>query len=157
MEVALQTLIEAAEQEWVDHWRRGPSRLRWDELPPQRGDAAPDVDLSDTNGQPTKLGELWNELPLLLIFWRHFGCGCAEGRLQRLRDEYPELLATGARIAVVGQAEPERASWYADTKSLQVQLLCDPEERCTARTVSWNAAPGYCGETPGPTPRSNGR
>jgi hypothetical protein len=35
--------VEAAEKEWLDLWKRGPSRLRWTKVPLQVGDSAPDL------------------------------------------------------------------------------------------------------------------
>ena len=40
--------IEAAEVEWLDLWKQGPTRLRWTEVPLQVGDLAPDFELKDT-------------------------------------------------------------------------------------------------------------
>ena len=37
--------IEAAEAEWLDLWKQGPTRLRWTKVPLQVGDLAPDFDL----------------------------------------------------------------------------------------------------------------
>ena len=39
--------IEAAEKEWLDLWKQGPSRLRWTQVPLQVGDLAPDFELQD--------------------------------------------------------------------------------------------------------------
>jgi peroxiredoxin len=37
------------------------------------GDKAPDVVLSDSNGDEVRLSSLWRERPLVLVFLRHFG------------------------------------------------------------------------------------
>ena len=42
--------IESAEKEWLDLWKKGPTRLRWDKVPLQVGDVAPDFELQDTSG-----------------------------------------------------------------------------------------------------------
>ena len=36
--------IKAAEKEWLDLWKQGPSRLRWTKVPLQVGDLAPDFE-----------------------------------------------------------------------------------------------------------------
>ena len=64
----------------------------------------------------------------MLIFWRHFGCGCGVGRAERLRGEYEVLVGAGANVAIVGQGEPERAAWYKDKFSVPCPILCDPDE-----------------------------
>lgn len=49
---------QAATRDWLDHWRAGPTRERWTELPPQRGDHAPDLALLDArSGEPTPLSQ----------------------------------------------------------------------------------------------------
>ena len=121
-----------ARRDWLDHWQRGPTRPRWTELPPQRGDQAPDLELVDARSErPTALSTLWRSGPALLLFWRHFGCSCGRDRAERLRAEFDDYLAAGASVALIGQGEPDRTRVYAEANSLPstVTLLCDPDER----------------------------
>lgn len=127
-QLALADLQRAAESRWRAHWMTGPSRRRWNELPLQVGDPAPDFTLPDADGEPRSLSEYWAGQPALLLFWRHFGCGCGVGRAKRLEAEYPRLVEAGARIAIIGQGEPERAAWYQDRFSIPGTLLVDPDE-----------------------------
>jgi hypothetical protein len=62
-----------AEQKWLEAWRAGPQRLRWDHVPLQVGDAAPDLELTDHTGQTRRLSTYWQNGPALILFWRHFG------------------------------------------------------------------------------------
>ena len=126
--MALAELQRAAEQRWRKHWLAGPTRQQWQELPLQAGDAAPDFELLDAAGRSHTLSEFWAEGPAVLLFWRHFGCGCGIGRAERLADEYPRLLEQGAQVAIVGQGEPDRAAWYQDRFSVPGTLLVDPDE-----------------------------
>jgi len=122
---------EAAERDWHEHWKIGPRRERWTELPVQRGDPAPSVDLVEArSGRLTSLAELWADGPALLLFWRHFGCGCGRDRAERLRDEYTDYRAAGARVALIGQGERERTNTYASANGLpeDMPLFCDPDE-----------------------------
>jgi peroxiredoxin len=122
----------AAGRQWIEHWRTGPTRERWTELPPQRGDVAPDLDLVDArSGDRAALSRLWAEGPALLLFWRHFGCSCGRDRAERLRREYADYTGAGATVALIGQGEPERTLAYAAANELpeSMWLLCDPEER----------------------------
>lgn len=77
------SLFEAAERRWLANWQRGPTRRRWSELPLQVGDQAPDFELLDDAGHPRSLRSLWRDRPALLLFWRHFGCGCGTARAER--------------------------------------------------------------------------
>lgn len=39
----------------------------------EKGDNAPDVELVDTDGKPTRLSTFWKNSPLVLVFTRHLG------------------------------------------------------------------------------------
>jgi len=123
---------DAAGRQWRERWRTGPTRTRWTEVPLQAGDEAPSLDLVEARSATTvALSSMWIDRPALLLFWRHFGCSCGRDRAARLRDEFDGYLAAGARVAILGQGEPERTLAYAAANSLpqDVALLCDPEER----------------------------
>lgn len=121
-------MFEAAEQRWLRNWDKGPTRRRWTSLPIQNGDPAPDFQLKDSTGQSRLLSEFWKDRPALLVFWRHFGCGCGVGRAERLANEYERFTKAGANTVVVGQGEPERAAWYKQKFSVPCPILIDPDE-----------------------------
>ncbi|MGH2627156.1 MAG: AhpC/TSA family protein, partial [Anaerolineales bacterium] len=73
-----------------------------------------------------RLSSLWRDGPALLLFWRYFGCGCGIQRADRLRDEYPQYLAGGAKVVVIGQGEPLRAAAYREKYGIPCPILCDP-------------------------------
>ncbi|MGH2754635.1 MAG: peroxiredoxin-like family protein [Actinomycetota bacterium] len=124
--MAIQDQMQAAHAEWRDHFERGPSRLRWESLPPQVGDVAPDVELLDLDGSSRRLSEFWTDRPALILFWRHQSCSCGYDRAERLQREYEQYTGAGANVVVVGQAEPERAKEYATVRSIPCPILCDP-------------------------------
>lgn len=121
---------EAAGREWLGHWRAGPTRRRWDDLPLQVGDAAPSLDLVEArSGRTSPLSSAWTGSPALLLFWRHFGCSCGMDRAARLRDELPQYEEAGAEVVIVGQGEPERAAAYRERQQLEPPILCDRDYR----------------------------
>jgi peroxiredoxin len=120
------SLIEAAEQEWLEHWKRGPSRLRWSKTPLQVGDSAPDYILPDTSGQFVHLRDYWIGRPALLLFWRHYGCGCGIERAHRLVQEYPDYTQAGTNVVIIGAGEPARSALYVQTHNLPCPMLSDP-------------------------------
>jgi len=126
MDEPVARLIAAAEDRWKAAWAAGPTRLRWNALPPQPGDAAPDDHLTDHDGRPVRLSSRWASQPLLLLFWRHFGCSCGMDRAARLREEIAGYRAAGGDVAIVGQGEPARAARYRERQHLDVPILCDP-------------------------------
>src|SRR5437660_12713231 len=106
-------LIEDAERDWLQQWMRGPTRIAPETPPPQVGATAPDLTLPDQTDRPVTLSPLWRDGPLLLLFWRGFGCGCGRERATRLRDELSSYRDVGATVVAIGQGEPERADAYA--------------------------------------------
>ena len=116
-----------AEQQWLDAWHRGPQRTRWDRIPLQVGDAAPDLTLPDHTGEMVQLSSLWSESPAVVLFWRHFGCSCGHDRAARLKDEHAQYTEAGASMIVIGQGEPARAAEYRERTGIPCPMLCDPD------------------------------
>ena len=121
-------MFEAAEQRWLRNWQKGPTRRKWTSVPLQAGDPAPDFELVDSSKRHHRLSDFWKDKPALMIFWRHFGCGCGVGRAERLHKEYDQLVSSGANIVVIGQGDPERAAWYKAKFSVPCPILLDPDE-----------------------------
>lgn len=122
----LDSQIQSAEEEWLQHWKSGPSRLRWNKIPLQVDDQAPDHELQDSTGATVHLRDFWNHKPALLLFWRHYGCGCSIERARRLQKEYSDYIRLGANVVIIGQGEPERAAAYIQNHKLPCPVLCDP-------------------------------
>ncbi|MFQ5944547.1 MAG: redoxin domain-containing protein [Anaerolineales bacterium] len=129
MSSVLESQIQAAEQECLNSWKRGPTRLRWSKLPPQVGEPAPDFDLSDSSGKGVHLSDFWRDRPALLMFWRHYGCGCGLERASRLQKEYADYTLAGVNVVIIGQGEPVRTAAYAQEYGLPCPVLCDPAFR----------------------------
>lgn len=127
MTETVEDLIGGAEQRWKAGWEAGPTRLRWTSLPPQAGDPAPDATLPDHDGRAIRLSTLWAKRPILLLFWRHFGCSCGMDRADRLRAELGDYRAAGGDVVIVGQGEPARAARYRERQQLDVLILSDPD------------------------------
>jgi len=126
-EPELAQLEAAAEQRWLASWLTGPTRTRYDELPPQTGDRAPDPVLPDTSGEPRRLSEYWAHGPALVIFMRHFGCSCLMERWEGLKLELADYTGAGTRVVGICQAEPDRARAVAERRAYGFPLLCDPD------------------------------
>ena len=121
--------IKAAESEWLDLWKQGPTRLRWTEVPLQVGDLAPDFELKDTSGKLVHLCDFWSNGPALILFWRHYGCSCGVDRAKLLQNEYADYIKLGASVVVIGQGEPERSKDYSEKHDIPCPVLCDPTYR----------------------------
>jgi peroxiredoxin len=119
--------VKAAEQEWLESWRVGPTYLHWTEPPVQYGDPAPNLRLQSTSGAWVELSSLWARRPVLLMFWRHFGCSCGMDRAKRLKKEYNNYIAAGGQVVVITQGEPERAQLYVKQFEVPGLVLCSPD------------------------------
>jgi peroxiredoxin len=115
----------AAEARWLETWAIGPTETEGVGLP--TGATAPDLVLPDHHGAPVRLSDLWSAQPVLLMFWRHFGCGCGVDRAVRLKAEYDDYRALGLAPVVIAQGEPERAAAYHAQQDLPCPVLCDPD------------------------------
>jgi hypothetical protein len=51
----------------------GIARTRQHTHPPSRADALADVVLPDADGNDVRLGDLWREKPVALVWLRHYG------------------------------------------------------------------------------------
>ena len=122
----LDSQIQSAEAEWLQHWKNGPSRLRWNKIPLQVGDQAPDFELQDSMGATVHLRDFWKDNPALVLFWRHYGCGYGIERARRLQNEYSNYINLGANVLIIGQGEPERAAAYIQNHKIPCPILCDP-------------------------------
>jgi peroxiredoxin len=127
MSEVLARQLEAADRRWLEAWLRGPQRIRWERPPPQAGDLAPDVELINVEGKPTRLSGFWSGGPAHLIFLRHYGCSCGKERAAQLREEYPRLVGAGAQVIAIGQGEPERTIEYIKVRQMPCPVLCDPQ------------------------------
>lgn len=121
------TIVDQAETEFLETWQAGPKVTRWNSAPVQPGDSAPPFVLPDQTGTAVSLGKLVANGPLLLIFWRHFGCGCGFERAARLHAELDDYRATDASVVIIGQGLPEQAAVYATDHKLELPILTDPD------------------------------
>lgn len=121
---ALEELTGAAETEWLDRWTAGPTEEEGPGLP--AGANAPDLVLVDHQGEKRNLSEFWSARPALIVFWRHFGCGCGVARAERLKTEWADYQEAGLNPVIVAQGEPARAAAYVLEQGLPCPVLCDP-------------------------------
>lgn len=65
-ETIVKNQLKAAGDEWLEHWKNGPKRLRWQLQPVQVGDPAPNFSLLDSTGQKVSLEDFWNRRFMLV-------------------------------------------------------------------------------------------
>jgi peroxiredoxin len=128
----LKQAIELGEEDFFRIWQNGPEVTRWDTLPVQVGDAAPDFSLPDQTGTIVSLDSVLAFGPAIVLFWRHFACGCGVERAARLRDELADYRATGASVLIIGQGLPIQAAAFGEEYDLDLPILTD-QDRSTYR------------------------
>jgi peroxiredoxin len=102
---------------------------------PQRTDPPPhagrleDVVLKDHRGADVRLGELWRQQPVVLVFLRHYGCVFCRAHAVQLHHARERFAAAGARLALVGQGTPDDANRFRRAQSIDVPVYADPERR----------------------------
>lgn len=122
---ALARALDDGEKEFLRLWQSGPEMPRWESLPIQIGDPAPPFELPDQMGRIVSLRSLLEDGPAILLFWRHFGCGCGADRAHRLREELAAYRETGATVVIIGQGLPIQAAAYAEEENLDLPILTD--------------------------------
>lgn len=131
-QVELDRALAVGEDDFFRIWQNGPEATRWDSLPVQVGDMAPGFALPDQAGTTVTLDDLVTNGSVMVLFWRHFGCGCGADRAARLRDELADYRSTGASVVIIGQGLPVQAAAYAEEHDLDLPILTD-EDRSTYR------------------------
>jgi peroxiredoxin len=128
----LEHAIELGEEDFFRIWQSGPEVTRWDTLPVQVGDTAPGFSLPDQTGTAVSLDDVLASGPAIVLFWRHFACGCGLERAGRLRDELAGYQATGASVLMIGQGLPVQAAAFGEECDLDIPILTD-QDRSTYR------------------------
>ena len=122
---SLEELTEAAKLKWLVGWVAGPTE-RTNLLTP--GTAAPDFELLDETGSAVRLSDFWKDGPALVMFWRHYGCGCGIDRVAGLIEQADAYAEAGINPVVVGMGEPERSAVYREWHKLPYPILSDPDQ-----------------------------
>ena len=89
------------------------------------GDAAPDFELPDHEGNVVKLADLLADGPVVLSFYRGGWCPFCQVELAALREALGEINAAGARLVAVTPALPERTMVTAMKHELEFPILSD--------------------------------
>ena len=99
----------------------------------QRGDIAPDFELSDQSGAPVRLSSLLTQGPVVLYFYpKAMTPGCTAESCH-FRDMASEFAAAGAGRVGISADAVDRQATFADRHGLDFPLLSDPD-RAVARS-----------------------
>lgn len=93
----------------------------------QVGDAAVDAELIGWNGETVRLSELWNEGPVVLMWYRGGWCPYCNIQLQAMQKELKKIEGAGAKLVVLTPELPEKAKETAEKNDIDFVALYDKE------------------------------
>jgi len=99
------------------------------------------LSLPDAEGTQHKLGDLWSDKPVVLVFLRHFGClHCREHAVQ-LRDRYNDLQGQGIDLVAIGTGDERYAGAFVRDEKIPYLVLVDDDAKAahaaSVRFASW--------------------
>ncbi|MAT72959.1 MAG: peroxiredoxin [Planctomycetaceae bacterium] len=89
------------------------------------GDKAVDGELIDSTGETVRLSELWNEKPLVVVWYRGGWCPFCNGHLKELQAALPQINDAGATVVAISPELPEKAADTAANNELAFTVLTD--------------------------------
>lgn len=93
----------------------------------QVGDIAIDGELTGWNGDTIKLSELWNEGPVVLMWYRGGWCPYCNIQLRAMQKSLNDIENAGARLVVLTPELPEKAKETAEAASIEIVALHDKD------------------------------
>jgi len=89
--------------------------------------AAPDMEVTLSDGTHTQLASLWQRGTLTLVFTRHFGCPFARRQVTLLRREQNRLSAAGIHVVLVSSGSIAQAEFFRRDLAVPFPIICDPD------------------------------
>ncbi|WP_145168830.1 peroxiredoxin-like family protein [Rubripirellula lacrimiformis] len=91
----------------------------------QVGDAAVDAQLSGWDGESVKLSELWQDGPIVLMWYRGGWCPYCNIQLRAMQQSLEKIKSAGAKLVALTPELPEKAKETADANDLDMVALHD--------------------------------
>jgi peroxiredoxin len=89
------------------------------------GDEAPGVSLPDALGKTVAITSLWQQGPLVVVFYRGGWCPYCNLELRAWQRQLPRLEAMGARLAAISPQTPDNSLSTAQKNELSFAVLSD--------------------------------
>jgi peroxiredoxin len=87
------------------------------------------LSLPDKDGTQHRLGDLWAEQPVVVVFLRHFGCVHCREHAVELRDRYDDLRAEGVELVAVGTGDQRYAGAFVRDEKIPYLVLVDDDAK----------------------------
>ena len=93
----------------------------------QVGDIAIDGELTGWNGDTIKLSKLWNEGPVVLMWYRGGWCPYCSIQLRAMQKSLNDIENAGAKLVVLTPELPETAKETAEAANIEIVALHDKD------------------------------
>lgn len=100
------------------------------------GDAAPDFEVNDQDGNPVKLSEYSGKKVVLYFYPKDNTPGCT-AEACNLRDNYTEFQAQGYEILGVSTDNEKSHQKFIEKQSLPFKLLADTDKQIHEKYGTW--------------------
>ncbi|HCO27324.1 MAG: peroxiredoxin [Gimesia sp.] len=91
----------------------------------QVGDTAIDAQLSGWDGKSVKLSDLWQEGPIVLMWYRGGWCPYCNIQLRAMQQSMDKIENAGAKLVILTPELPEKAKETAEANELNIVALHD--------------------------------
>jgi peroxiredoxin len=135
---------------WYSRLDRAPSAVL------RVGELLPEFELEDENGRSISAAAFRGS-PAVFLFHRGNWCPLCMAQIRELADEYKNLEARGAKVALVSPQSHENTRALAARHDVPFRFLIDPGGRAARQLGIWHEAgvplgiPGYGPDTVFPT------
>ena len=109
---------------------------------PAIGEQAPDFELLNQDGEPTKLSDYRGKKVILFAYPKAGTSGCTT-QACGLRDEYPNFEASNAVVLGISPDEPKDNLKWKKAENLPYDLLSDPEHKILDAWGAWGEKSMY--------------
>jgi peroxiredoxin len=80
----------------------------------------------DPEGRRVRLGDIWQDRPVVVVWLRHFGCLFCKEQTAEFRSRSSELERHGAAVVFVGNGSTRHAGSFRDEFCPECTVLTDP-------------------------------
>ena len=91
----------------------------------QRGQRVPDLELPNARGARVRLGDLWRQGPLVIVFYRGGWCPYCNLTLRAWQAKMGELETRGARLVAISPQAPDGSLSTEEKNGLAFEVLSD--------------------------------
>lgn len=110
---------------------RAPEQSRLGALPPgvgiAVGEPVPDVTVHDGEGRAVRLRDLWDDGPILLVFYRGGWCPFCNFQIREMTTAFPDFQGRGVTPVAVSVDRMEESARTSATYEIPFPVLSDPD------------------------------